>query len=160
MNPYQPPNTLDREQPSLRERQIGLTVSRTLFLALGGYCIYVIAVMLFSILDPAIRLADGRWYWGLLVSLALASSEIFRLTSHSLKSSAMRRIMISSIITLGSVILTQLVAIICRWEISGYDEPKILPRLLVGVPIYVCLIIVTRRALTMRAVDRKPQRGS
>ena len=153
-NPYQAPKTLHADRGTFVLRLIARRLCGAAALALAGFCAYFAGVLFFSMLDPAIRLSDARWYWGLVLSLAFASSQCFRIPTYSLKTSPVRRLMVSSSVTLCSFLVTQAVAVKLGWEKSGYDDPVVLPRLIVGIPTFLCIAFATRRALLALAICR------
>jgi ABC-type Fe3+ transport system permease subunit len=121
-------------------------IVRVLALAVIGYAAYVGGIATFAMVDSAIKLSDTKWAWGIIVSAALSSSELFCVNAWSLKNSVIRRIVISCATTLISFIVAHKACRAAGIEQLGQD-PLLLPRLAIGVPIFLLVALAIRYTL-------------
>jgi hypothetical protein len=114
-----------------------------------GYCVYFGSVFVASSADTSISTSDASWAWGGIVAFALAASELFVVETWSLNNSLLRRLIVSGAITIFSLVIAGQICVLVGIELRRHRSALFLPRVGVGLAVFVALTLIFRRGLKL-----------
>ncbi len=113
-------------------------MARATALGLLGYAIYFGGVYAASIADASITFAEASWIWGGLVAFSLAASELFFfVNAWSLQRRLLRRIILSTGITIASLLIANPICAVADIELYFQRTPRFWPRIVIAAPLFV-----------------------
>jgi hypothetical protein len=122
-------------------------VATATLLGAVGYGVYFGSVFVASFADSSITTSDASWAWGGIVAFAFAASECFVVEAWSLDNILLRRVIVSAAIAIASLVIAGQLCMLVGIEIRRYRSALFLPRVGVGLPVFVALTLIFRRGL-------------
>ena len=149
INPYEAPRAVVRRRLSDTWGCLIRRVGRATLLGAVGYCVYFGSVFVASSADTSISTSDASWAWGGIVAFALAASELFVVETWSLNNSLLRRLIVSGAITIFSLVIAGQICVLVGIELRRHRSALFLPRVGVGLAVFVALTLIFRRGLKL-----------
>ncbi|MBX7075008.1 MAG: hypothetical protein K1X71_17840 [Pirellulales bacterium] len=134
LNPYESPRPLNFQQPST-VLQGASRLARAAVLGAVGYCVYFASVFAFSRMDSSISWEAASWTAGGVAAFAFALSEIFCADLWALRTSLLRRLMLSITATIVSCLAADPIAALAGVELRHHRELLVLPWLAIALPV-------------------------
>lgn len=145
INPYETPRSFAAPLPLNRRGNMYRRVTAAALLGIVGYGIYFGSVLAVSCMDSSVSPHDTSWTWGGIVAFACAASEWFAVEAWSLNKYLLRRLIVSTTITIASLLISDQLCVIGSIELGRDGNPLFLPRLGLGLPIFVGLTLIIRQ---------------
>ncbi len=155
-NPYESPRHVDNELSRSDYASVGHRIMWVFAFAVIGYVAYVGSTLLYAMINPGIRLAEVKWAFGIIVSIALCSSEMFVINTWQLNKSVTRRMVLSSGIALISTLVAAIVANNLRLGESRIEGIRVLPRLLIFTTVFLLVAFSFRGILSDKSNKKLP----
>ena len=146
-DPYETPRSFVIPPSPYTRRNMFRRVAAATLLGAVGYCVYFGSVFVASFADAFVSTSDASWAWGGIVAFAFAASECFDVDTWSLNKKLLRRLIVSAAITIVSLVIAGQLCMFVGIEIRRWRSALFLPRIGVGLPIFVALTLIFRRGL-------------
>jgi hypothetical protein len=147
INPYEAPRTDVGRRWARGSFNMLRRVARVALLAIIGYGVYFGSVFVAALVSDSVSITDASWAWGGVMAFAFAASELFGVAACSLNRSQLRRLIVSGALTIVSLLISGPLCILIGLEIRYLRTPLLLPRVIVGLPVFIALTLTFRRAL-------------
>lgn len=153
INPYKTPAIVYDPLPINGRHRFTRQVAMASLLGTVGYGVYFGSVYAASFLDASVSISDSSWAWGGIFAFAFGCSEMFVIEAWKLKRSLLRRLMVSCVLTIASLIIAGQICTLVGIELRRDRAPLILPRIGMGLPVFLILGWLSHRWLRQRAED-------